>query len=102
MTDGNVIFTLKQGLVESEKCLAKIEDAKPKSQFVGFVVQTKISGALVAFYGNCRGWISNRVLNSGNKGPYMDPREYFFIGQVVRTLFLLFVVQYTILVCFFK
>ncbi|KAJ3655566.1 hypothetical protein Zmor_014689 [Zophobas morio] len=82
-TEGNVIFTLKQGLLDSEKCLSKPEDAVPKSQHVGFVVQTKISGALISFYGDIKGWISNKTLNSENSGRYVDPREYFFIGQVV-------------------
>ncbi|RZC40160.1 RRP5 -like protein, partial [Asbolus verrucosus] len=79
----NVIFTLKQGLVEAETCLSNIENASMNSQYVGFVVQTKISGALVAFYGDVKGWISNKLLNSGNTERYTDPRDYFFIGQVV-------------------
>ncbi|XP_044266223.1 protein RRP5 homolog [Tribolium madens] len=83
ITNGNVILTLKQGLVELEKCLATVEELTPFSQYVGFVIQTKISGALVAFYGDIKGWISNKVLNTGSAGHYLDPREYFFIGQVV-------------------
>nr|XP_015835283.1 PREDICTED: protein RRP5 homolog isoform X2 [Tribolium castaneum] len=83
ITDGNVILTLKQGLVESDKCLATLEQLIPCSQYVGFVVQVKVAGALVAFYGDIKGWISNRVLNHASSGHYLDPREYFFIGQVV-------------------
>jgi hypothetical protein len=83
MSDENVTFTLKQGLVESENCLAKMEDVLPNTQHVGFVVHTKTSGALVAFYDNVTGWISSKELNSGNSGRYTDPQGYFFKGQVV-------------------
>jgi tetratricopeptide (TPR) repeat protein len=83
MSDENVTFTLKQGLVESENCLAKMEDVLPNTQHVGFVVDTKTSGALVAFYDNVTGWISSKELNSGNSGRYTDPQGYFFKGQVV-------------------
>lgn len=78
-----VILTLKQGLVESENCLTNVKEASPDTQYPGFVVQTKESGTLIAFYNNITGWISNRELNSDNKGAYSDPREYFFRGQVV-------------------
>lgn len=78
--NNNVIFTLKQSMLESESSLTRIEDAIPKTQHVGFVVQTNEKGALVSFYGDAKGWLSSRILNQGE---HMDPREYFFIGQVV-------------------
>lgn len=67
-------------MLESESSLTKIEDAIPKTQHVGFVVQTNEKGALISFYGDVRGWLSSQILNKGER---MDPREYFFIGQVV-------------------
>lgn len=81
--DNNVIFTLKSGLVESEKCLTSLEQAKRGDQYSGVVVKTKSAGALVIFCNNVMGWISRQRLDDEDGVTKADPTEYFYRGQVV-------------------
>ncbi|KAJ8920750.1 hypothetical protein NQ315_004890 [Exocentrus adspersus] len=82
--DDNIIFTLKSGLVQSEKCLTSLEEAKRGSQYPGVVVKTKPAGAMVVFYNNIVGWLSKRRLDVANSDAEVNPTEYFYRGQVIN------------------
>lgn len=85
--EDNVIFTLKQGLVDSDCCLSKIEDVQINMQATGFVKSTNKDVIIIGFYGNLYGLINNDALNVDNNywGYYMTPEQYFFHGQVVSS-----------------
>lgn len=87
--DKNIIFTLKSGLVESEKCLTSLEQVKRGDQYTGMVIKTKSAGASVVFYNNIMGWIGSRRLGGEDDAAQVDPTEYFYRGQVVSALFFL-------------
>ncbi|CAG9854962.1 unnamed protein product [Phyllotreta striolata] len=81
--DDNVLFTLKTGQVDSDACLTDINQAKRGETYPGVVVQTKPGGAMIAFYGNAKGWLSKKFLNAEEDNK-PDPRLLFYIGQVIN------------------
>lgn len=73
---------MKPGQVESDQCLHSLEQAQRGDKYPGVVVLTKENGALVVFYNNTKGWIGHKKLGDRESGD-VDPRQYFFRGQVV-------------------
>lgn len=74
-------FTLKQSLLESDKCLSVLDQAKENTQYPGIVVKTAKGGVLVAFYGGIKGWLPKKFINDGQSySPSM-----FYEGQTMLT-----------------
>ncbi|CAG9771962.1 unnamed protein product [Ceutorhynchus assimilis] len=80
VTDQKVHFTLKPALLENDDCLTKMEDAQIGKKYIGVVSKVSDSGALVVFYDNVKGWISQKGMGKEST----DPQKYFFVGQVVN------------------
>ncbi|XP_050309276.1 protein RRP5 homolog [Anthonomus grandis grandis] len=78
--EDKVLFTLKPALVENELCLKNIEDAEIGNKYPGVVSKVSENGTLVVFYGNVKGWISQKGMGNEQSAP----AEYFFIGQVIN------------------
>lgn len=81
--DENIILTLKQSQVSSEKCLKSLNQVQRGDRYPGVVIQTKDEGALVVFYNNVKGWIGKKYLTEDKDSGDIDPTQYFYRGQVV-------------------
>lgn len=78
---------MKPAQVENDNCLVSPDQAKRGEKYPGVVVQTKEAGALVIFYNNVKGWINKQRIGD-SIDDHVDPREYFYKGQVVSAIFL--------------
>lgn len=70
-------------LVESDLCLSDYSLAVPGKQFPGIVVLCTPAGVLVAFYGKVKGWIPTSNILAHVDKQQVDPKNLFFVGQVV-------------------
>ncbi|CAG9825023.1 unnamed protein product [Phaedon cochleariae] len=82
--ENNLLLTLKQSQVEADNALIDINNANRGDKYTGVVVLTRPTGALVTFYGNIKGWISNKFLEDQESQETPDPTQYFYKGQVVN------------------
>ncbi|XP_076269943.1 ribosomal RNA Processing 5 isoform X1 [Rhynchophorus ferrugineus] len=80
--NNRVLFTIKPSIVKSDNMLTKIEQAQIGQSYTGFVVKLSDKGALIAFYGDMKGWLSRKqqIELQDDEGKTWN---YFFVGQVV-------------------
>lgn len=81
LKDGKLRLTLKPSLVSSKvPPLTQPEDATPGLECEGVIVHLSEKGALVAFYGDARGWLPAKKISLEP----VDPTKVFYLGQVIR------------------
>ncbi|XP_030753555.1 protein RRP5 homolog [Sitophilus oryzae] len=79
--DGDkVLFTLKPSLIKCDNYLTTVEDAEVGKCFTGVVAKIQETGTLVAFFGNVKGWLSNK----NKRKDQINVSNYFFMGQVIK------------------
>lgn len=79
--NNSIHLTAKPALIESDLCLTTAEQAEIGKQFPGVVIRRGEFGAVVAFYGDVKGFVHSSQLLHGETA---DARELLFDGQVVN------------------
>ncbi|XP_049957178.1 protein RRP5 homolog [Schistocerca serialis cubense] len=80
LKDGKLRLTLKPSLVSSKvPPVTKPEDVIPGLECEGVIVHLSEKGALIAFYGDARGWLPAKKISLER----VNPATVFYLGQVV-------------------